>query len=87
VAIARALVKQSPLTLCDEPTGELDFETGRMILSLLHETTHARHQTVIMVTHNAAIGAIADRVLRLRSGEIVADELVETPIDPMEVKW
>ena len=87
VAIARALVKHAPLLLCDEPTGELDFETGRMILSLLHATTHERGQTVMMVTHNASIAEIADRVLRLRSGEIVSDEVNLRPIDPMELKW
>ena len=87
VAIARALVKHSPLLLCDEPTGELDFETGRRILSLLHSTTHERGQTVMMVTHNAAVADIADRVLRLRSGAIISDEANTNPIDPMELTW
>lgn len=87
VAIARALVKRAPLMLCDEPTGELDFETGRKILALLHQTTHERGETVIMVTHNAAVAAIADRVLRLRSGRIIADEANPHPIDPMELSW
>lgn len=87
VAIARALVKHAPLLLCDEPTGELDFETGRKILALLHATTHDRGQTVMMVTHNAAVGAIADRVLRLRSGAVVADEHHVSPVDPMELSW
>jgi putative ABC transport system ATP-binding protein len=87
VAIARALVKHAPLLLCDEPTGELDFETGRKILSLLHATTHERGQTVMMVTHNAAVAEIADRVLRLHSGEIVSDQVNSRPIDPMELKW
>jgi len=87
VAIARALVKNAPLLLCDEPTGELDFETGRRILALLHETTHVRRQTVLMVTHNAPVARIADRVLRLRSGEIVSDETNTDPIDPLELVW
>jgi putative ABC transport system ATP-binding protein len=87
VAIARALVKRAPLLLCDEPTGELDFETGRMIIDLLHRTTHESRQTVMMVTHNAAIGAVADRVLRLRSGAIVSDVRNDSPIDPMELSW
>ena len=87
VAIARALVKQPPILLCDEPTGELDEETGRKVLDLLHRTTHERGQTVLVVTHNAAIAQIADRVIRLRSGEIVADQVNENPIDPMEVHW
>lgn len=87
VAIARALAKHAPLMLCDEPTGELDFETGRMILSLLHATTHERGQTVMMVTHNASIGHIADRILHLRSGEIVSDEINRSPTDPSELEW
>jgi putative ABC transport system ATP-binding protein len=87
VAIARALVKGAPLMLCDEPTGELDFETGRMILALLHQTTHDRNETVMMVTHNAPIAEIADRVLRLRSGAIISDERNPHPLDPMELNW
>lgn len=87
VAIARALVKHAPLLLCDEPTGELDFETGRRVLALLHETTHTRSQTVLMVTHNAPVAAIADRVIRLRSGTVVSDEHNPSPVDPMELNW
>jgi len=87
VAIARALVKGAPIMLCDEPTGELDEETGRKILDLLHRTTHEHGQTVLVVTHNAAIAAIADRVIRLRSGQIVSDERNEHPLDPSEVRW
>lgn len=87
VAIARALVKNSPLLLCDEPTGELDSETGRTILALLHGTTHQERQTVMMVTHNESVGAIADRVLRMRNGTIISDERIDKPIDPMELTW
>lgn len=87
VAIARALVKHAPVLLCDEPTGELDFETGRMILSLLHATTHERGQTVLMVTHNASVAGMADRILRLRSGTIISDEANLRPIDPMDLTW
>ncbi len=86
-AIARALVKNAPLLLCDEPTGELDFETGRMVLSLLHEVTHIHSQTVMMVTHNAAIADIADRVLRLRSGSIISDDRNLHPKDPADIVW
>lgn len=67
VAVARALVKQPPILLCDEPTGELDFETGRIVLDLLQRVSRDSNQTVLLVTHNAAIGEMADRVLRLRS--------------------
>jgi putative ABC transport system ATP-binding protein len=87
VAIARGLVKDPPILLCDEPTGELDFETGRKILVLLHELTHERLQTVLMVTHNAAISAMADRIVRLRSGEVVSDEHNDSPIDPANLEW
>lgn len=87
VAIARALVKQPPILLCDEPTGELDFETGRMILDLLRRVSRESNQTVLLVTHNAAIGAMADRVLRLRSGEIVDDTRNANPIDASALTW
>ena len=87
VAIARALVKQPPILLCDEPTGELDFETGRMILDLLRRVSRESNQTVLLVTHNAAIGAMADRVLRLRSGEIVDDTRNANPLDASALPW
>jgi putative ABC transport system ATP-binding protein len=87
VAIARALVKEPPILLCDEPTGELDFETGRMVLDLLHRVSRELSQTVLLVTHNAAIGDMADRVLKLRSGEIVDDARNENPIAATELTW
>lgn len=87
VAIARALVKQPPILLCDEPTGELDFETGRMILDLIQGVSRESNQTVLLVTHNAAIGDIADRVLRLRSGEIVEDTANASPVDAGSLTW
>lgn len=87
VALARALVKNPPILLCDEPTGELDFETGRTVLSLLHRIHHEQGQTVLLVTHNAAIGRMADRVVRLRNGRIVADERVLDPVPPEALEW
>ncbi len=87
VAIARALAKKPPMLLCDEPTGELDFETGRLILGLLRRLNREAGQTVLLVTHNAAIGEIADRVLRLRSGEIVDDRANSAPVPAEEVTW
>lgn len=87
VAVARALVKNPPILLCDEPTGELDFETGRNIISLLRRLNRDNNQTVLLVTHNAAIGDVADRVVRLRSGGIVDDEQNENPLDPQELTW
>ncbi len=87
VAIARALVKEPPLLLCDEPTGELDFETGRRILGLLHRLNRESGRTVLLVTHNAPIGDMADRVIRLHSGEVVADDLIEAPVPAGELYW
>jgi putative ABC transport system ATP-binding protein len=87
VAIARALVKDPPLLLCDEPTGELDFETGKLILSVLRRINEQRGKTVLLVTHNSAISQMADRVIRLRSGEVVEDTIVEAPVPPDRLEW
>jgi putative ABC transport system ATP-binding protein len=80
VAIARALAKEPPILLCDEPTGELDFETGRMILALLRRLNEENGQSVLLVTHNAAVAEMADRVVRLRSGGIVEDREIPSPV-------
>ena len=87
VAIARALVKEPPLLLCDEPTGELDFETGRLILGLLRDLNRENGRTVLLVTHNAAIAEMADRVVRLRSGEVVEDRRNPAPVPAAELVW
>ncbi len=87
VAIARALAKRPPLLLCDEPTGELDFETGRSILGLLRRLNRQHRQTVLIVTHNAAIGEMADRVIRLHAGAISDDRLLSDPIAAEELNW
>jgi putative ABC transport system ATP-binding protein len=87
VAIARALAKEPPILLCDEPTGELDYETGRHILGLLRRLNRENGQTVLLVTHNAAIGEMADRVVRLRSGEVVEDRRNESPVDAETLTW
>lgn len=87
VAIARGIVKDPPLLLCDEPTGALDLETGRTILELLKSTTEGTDRTVFLVTHNSTIAQMADRVLRLRDGKIVGDEIVERPVSPAELNW
>ena len=87
VGIARALAKRPRLLLCDEPTGSLDLETGREVLTLLRNVNRERGLTTIAVTHNAAIARMADRVVRMRSGEIVEDETVDSPIAPAEVSW
>jgi putative ABC transport system ATP-binding protein len=87
VAIARALVKNPPLLLCDEPTGELDYETGRRTLQVIRDINRAEHITALLVTHNAPIAAIADEVLRLRGGRIDAYEFNPTPAEPATVQW
>jgi putative ABC transport system ATP-binding protein len=87
VAIARALAKDPPILLCDEPTGDLDFETGKHILSLMRNINRESKKTVIIVTHNTAIGEIADKIMRLRSGQIVEMRDNPAPIDPDELRW
>ena len=87
VAIARAMVKDPPILLCDEPTGELDFETGKHILTAMRRINEVDHKTVLLVTHNTAIGEIAYRVIRLRSGEIVEVRQNPSPTDPQELRW
>jgi putative ABC transport system ATP-binding protein len=87
VAIARALSKDPPILLCDEPTGELDFETGKHILSSMRTINKQDSKTILLVTHNTAIGDIADRVIRLRSGEIIEDRRNDSPIDPQGLRW
>lgn len=87
VAIARAIVKDPPLLLCDEPTGDLDFDTGKHILSAMKQINRERQKTVLLVTHNTAIGVMADRVVRMRSGEIVEVTENPSPIDPESLRW
>ena len=87
VAVARALAGGPRLLLGDEPTGALDLETGRRVLDLLHRMAHELDQTVLIVTHNAAIAGMADRVLRMRDGRIVSDVRNEHPMDPSELEW
>jgi len=87
VAIARGIVKDPPLLLCDEPTGALDLETGRHILDLLRSTAAGTERTVFLVTHNSTISEMADRILHLRDGRIVGDALVDDPVPPAELNW
>lgn len=87
ISIARALVKDPPLLLCDEPTGALDVDTGKHVLALLHEITHGDERTVVLVTHNSTIARMADRVLRLRDGAIISDEHNPEPADPEQLEW
>ena len=86
-AIGRALVKNPGLLLCDEPTGALDYKTSKEILQLMEDVNHEYGCTIIIVTHNAAIARMANRVLRLHDGRIVEDELNESPIAAAELDW
>ena len=87
VAIARALAKNPKLLLCDEPTGALDYVTGKQILKLLQETSRTRGMTVVVVTHNLAICPMADQVIRMKSGKVVSDVINEHPVDISEIEW
>ena len=87
VAIARALAKNPKLLLCDEPTGALDYQTGKAILQLLQNTGRKSGMTVIIITHNSALTDMADRVIRVRSGTVVSVELNENPKDISEIEW
>ena len=87
VAIARALAKNPELLLCDEPTGALDFATGKKVLRLLVDVRAQLGKTVLIITHNAALADVADRVIRLRSGEIVESHVNASPKAPEEIIW
>jgi putative ABC transport system ATP-binding protein len=87
VAIARALAKNPELLLCDEPTGALDFVTGKRVLGLLVELKRSLGKTIVLITHNGAIAPAGDRVVRLRSGQIVGVHANATPVPPEEITW
>ena len=87
VAVARALAGDPLVLLCDEPTGALDLETGRTVLALLRDVNAESNCSVMIVTHNAAISRMADRVLRLRGGRIVEDQRNPEPVPADKVEW
>ncbi|WHH60886.1 ABC transporter ATP-binding protein [Petroclostridium sp. X23] len=87
VAIARAVAKNPLMLLCDEPTGALDFKTGVMILDLLKKINRDFHKTVVIITHNMAIGEMADRVIKMRSGKIIEMKENDHPIPPERIEW
>ena len=87
VAIARAVAKNPYVVLCDEPTGALDYETGKLVLEVLRRVHRHSGKTVVVVTHNAAIGRMADRVVRLRSGAIQQITINEQPEEPEALQW
>ncbi|MFO7342086.1 ABC transporter ATP-binding protein [Caldibacillus debilis] len=87
VAIARALAKNPKLLLCDEPTGALDYQTGKTILKLLQDTARKTGMTVVMITHNSALTDMADKVIRMKSGEVTAIERNENPVPVERIEW
>lgn len=87
VAIARALAKRPKLLLCDEPTGALDYKTGKTILQLLQDTCRHTGRTVVVITHNQAFTAMADRIIRINSGKVVDMRLNQHPVSAERIEW
>ena len=87
VAIARALAKNPKLLLCDEPTGALDYNTGKQILQLLQDTCRKEKITVILITHNSAIAPMADRLIRFKSGKVVEMTTNSKPTPIVDIEW
>ena len=87
VAIARALAKNPKILLCDEPTGALDYNTGKQVLKLLQDTCRKTGRTVIVITHNSALTAMADRVIHIRNGQVAAMEVNENPVPVERIEW
>lgn len=87
VSIARALAKNPKLLLCDEPTGALDYNTGKSILKLLQDTCRKKGMTVILITHNSAIAPMADRVIRIKNGRVSDIAVNEHPVPVETIEW
>lgn len=87
VSIARALAKNPKLLLCDEPTGALDYQTGKAILKLLQDTCRERKMTVIVITHNSALAPMADRVIQIKNGKTAHVKLNENPVPVEQIEW
>ncbi|HZJ83103.1 MAG TPA: ABC transporter ATP-binding protein [Clostridia bacterium] len=87
VAIARAIAKNPKLLLCDEPTGALDYQTGKSILKLLHDTSRERGVTVVVITHNAAITGMGDKIIRMKNGKVREFVVNENPIPVEGIEW
>ncbi|MGD9127919.1 MAG: ABC transporter ATP-binding protein [Planctomycetia bacterium] len=87
VAIARALAKNPELLLCDEPTGALDFATGKRVLRLLVDLKDRLGMTIIMITHNSALAQAADRIIRLRSGQVIEEKINTKVVPPEDIVW
>lgn len=87
VAIARAVAKRPDVLLCDEPTGALDVETGKLVLKALRDANREFGTLTVVITHNATVASMADRILKLRDGQIISDERNESPADPESLVW
>jgi putative ABC transport system ATP-binding protein len=87
VSIARALAKNPRILLCDEPTGALDYQTGKTVLKLLQDTCRSTGKTVIVITHNQAICAMADRVIKMKSGKVVETRINPEPTPVERIEW
>lgn len=87
VAIARALAKNPSLMLCDEPTGALDYQTGKSILKLLQDMSREKGMTVVIITHNSALTAMADRIIRIKNGTVLSTELNNHIIPVENIEW
>jgi putative ABC transport system ATP-binding protein len=87
VAIARAIAKRPQLLLCDEPTGALDYATGKLVLEVIARINRELGTTALVITHNAAIAGMADRVIRLVDGRVAAIEVPERRLSPAELSW
>ena len=87
VSIARALAKNPKILLCDEPTGALDYKTGKQVLALLQDTCRQKGRTVIVITHNSALAAMADRVIRINSGRVIEETINANPTPVARIEW
>jgi putative ABC transport system ATP-binding protein len=87
VSIARAIAKNPKLLLCDEPTGALDYNTGKSILKLLSDTVRMYNMTVVVITHNSAIAPIADKIITVKNGKIASVKLNENPVSIESIEW
>ena len=87
VSIARALAKNPKLLLCDEPTGALDYNTGKQILQLLQDTCRREKITVLIITHNSALAPMADRLIQFKNGTVISETSNPTPVPIVEIEW
>lgn len=87
VAIARAIAKNPKILLCDEPTGALDYHTGKQILKLLQDTARIQKMTVIIITHNSSLAPMADKVIRFKNGSVASIEQNKTPVSIDKIEW